>query len=240
VSFVEFHAPLVLGSECATVWHSIGCAARAGACPLDIRSLLTTGLQSTRRRRIWRFSGALYRRFQMGVNGSSLTVQGHCKQLASVIAGTRLFLGAVGHDVPSIRGNACSDRLIGRAPLLLPCRCVCGGSQARRAAATSKPAYLPSGLLPAFSPRDVQPKTLLVLSSCFIALAASFASPAPTLNLSAIRRKRTPPSRCRSGITVVRGYFLAPLSELPAASSHPHRLDSSPHPSNKLLSHKVT
>lgn len=111
--------------------------------------------------------------FQMGVNGSSLTVHAHCKQLASVIAGTRLSLGQMGHDVRSIRGNACSDRLIGHAPLLLPCRCVCGGSQGRCAAAASKPAYLLSCPARFLSAVEQQAKTLLFLSCCFIAHFAS-------------------------------------------------------------------
>ena len=148
------------------------------------------------------------------VAAAALPVHAHCKQLASVIAGTRLFLGEMGHDVRSIRGNACSDGLIGRAPLLLPCRCVCGGSQGRCAAAASKPAYLLLSC-PLSSPRSSS--RLRRSSSCLLVSASPSRlciSPAPTLNLSAIRRKRTPPSRCRSGITVVRGYFLAPLSEL--------------------------
>jgi hypothetical protein len=107
-SFVEFHAPLDLGQ-----------LIRSSTFSLAIGELLTTGLYSGSSTRSCCFTGASYERFPavalpLGVAfrklppdaiaqkksvsdgrqlaGACLTAHVHCEQLASVIAGTRVFL----------------------------------------------------------------------------------------------------------------------------------------------------
>lgn len=82
--------------------------------------------------------------FQMGVNGSSLTVHAHCKQLASVIAGARLFLGKMGMTCDRSEGTRA------RTPSLatLPCSFLVGAfAVAAKEGALQLPPSLPIALL---------------------------------------------------------------------------------------------